>query len=248
MRAVWLLSLVVGGLSPSASADTVFGVYAGAGSWLQDYRGEIASGITKLDVEDDLAIGEEQNNVFYLAIEHPIPVLPNVRFAYARFDAQDQSTLTRTVDFNGVIFPNGTDIETLVDMTQGDAVFYYELVDTVVSLDLGMAARYVEGETEIVSAGDESTAQFEAWLPMLYAKTRLNLPLRGLWIGGEALGVAYDDESMVDATAHFGWRSPFGVGIELGYRWYTLDLGEHGDLDSAQVDVSGPFAALDIHF
>jgi len=248
MKAVWLLSLVVCGLATSASADTVFGVYAGAGSWLQDYHGEIASGITEVDVEDDLAIGEQQNNVFYIAIEHPVPVLPNVRVAYARFEAQDRSALDRTIDFNGVIFPDGTDIESLVDMTQGDAVFYYELLDNVLSLDLGVAARYVDGEMEISSAGDSSRAEFSAWIPLGYARARIELPFTGLFIGGEALGLGYNDESMTDANAQIGWHSPYGVGIELGYRWYTAQLENHGDLDSAEVDVSGPFAALNVHF
>ena len=249
MKAVWLLSLAVVWHATSASAENVDGMYAGAGSWLQNYHGKIASGIAQVDVEDDLAIGDEQNNLFYLTIEHAVRGLPNVRFAYARFEAQDQSLLDRAVDFNGVIFPDGTDIETLVDRSHTDAVFYYEVFDHVMALDLGFAARYVDGDMQISSVGESSRAEFSAWIPLGYAKARFALPVPGLWIGATALGLGgYNNESMTDANAQIGWRSRHGVGVELGYRWYRADLGRYGELDSAETDVSGPFAALSLRF
>jgi outer membrane protein len=242
------LSVALGGLAPHAAADSSFGMYAGAGSWLQDYHGRVASGISEVDVEDDLALGDEQNNVFYLAVEHPVPVLPNVRLTYTRFDAEEGTRLPRTIDFNGVIFPVGTDIETLVDMTQGDAVFYYEALHSVLSFDLGFATRYVDGDMEIASPAGSTRAEFAAWLPLGYAKARVALPLTGLWLGMEGAGIGYDGESVFDANAQLGWESVHGVGVEIGYRWYRLDLAEHGDLDEAKIDVSGPFATLNARF
>ena len=247
MKAVWLFTVALL-CAPASHAETVLGMYAGAGSWLQEYDGEVASGISNVDVQDDLALGDDQNNVFYLGVEHPLPVLPNVRLQYTMIEAADRSALTRTLDFNGVIFPDGAGIETLVDMTQGDAVFYYELLDNVFSLDVGMAARWVEGEMWLVSAGAASRAEFEAWLPLLYGKTRVDLPFTGFWISAAAMGVAYDNERVLDSNAQIGWASPYGAGIEFGYRRYELELGEHGELDRTEVDVSGPYVALNLRF
>jgi outer membrane protein len=249
LRAIWLLAVVAfaGGALPGA-ADSLFETYAGAGSWLQDYHGRVMSGITEVDVEDDLALGDEENNVFYLAMEHAVPVLPHVRLVYTKFDAEERTTLVRSIDFNGVIFPGGTDIETLVDMTQGDAVFYYEAFDETLSIDLGLATRYVDGDMEIMSVDGSSRAEFAAWLPLGYARARFDVPFTRLWLGLEGAGVGYDGESLLDANVELGWKSPHGVGFEVGYRWYRLELAEHGDLDEAKIDVEGPFASLNVHF
>ena len=71
--------LVLGGLTLPASADSIFGVYAGFGTWQQSYGGDVTSGIAAVNVETDLGLDDVDNNVLYLAVEHGVPVLPNVR-------------------------------------------------------------------------------------------------------------------------------------------------------------------------
>ena len=41
-----------------AHADTVLGLYAGVGAWQQNYGGDIASGGSAIDLEDDLEHGK----------------------------------------------------------------------------------------------------------------------------------------------------------------------------------------------
>jgi outer membrane protein len=231
-----------------ANAETVFAGYAGAGSWQQNYSGDIRAGFSEIDVEDDLGIDDEFNNMFYLAVEHPMPFLPDVRVSYADFDVDSNSVLSRPIDFNGVVFPTGTAIGSTIDMMQGDAMLYYELLDNYVSLDLGLGARYLDGSIELVADSSFSEADFTTVIPMFYGRARTDLPLTGFWMGAEVQGMGYSDHNLIDANAQFGWESSVGLGAELGWRLLTLDIDDVDDFDKTGIDISGPYLALNYHF
>ncbi len=235
-------------LAMPASADTVFGMYAGAGSWQQQYSGDVASGITAIDVEDDLDLGNENNNMFYAALEHGVPGLPNLRFQHVGVATSGDSVLTRTIDFNGAVFDIADPVATDVDFTQTDLVMYYEVLDNVVSLDLGVAARLVDGHVAVASLAESSRAQFKGVLPMLYVRMRADLPLTGLWIGAQAQGLGYDGNSLIDADAQVGWESKWGIGAEAGWRVLHMKLADFDEISDADFDVSGPYLALNFHF
>ena len=232
----------------SAHADTVLGFYAGIGAWQQNYSGDLASGGMAIDVEDDLGLDDDTTNFFYAALEHPIPELPNVRVQYSELDLDQAATLSRDIDFNGIQFPAGTDIDTIVNVKQTDAAFYYEFLDNVVSLDLGIAVRYLDGEVAISSSADSSPVDFKGVLPLLYGKARVDLPFSGLWLGAEVTGGDLDGNSLIDGNLVVGWESPYRLGIEAGWRSYRLELDDFDDVDSADLEVSGPFAAINVHF
>lgn len=238
-------SLLIAG---TVQAETLFGVYAGAGTWQQEFSGDVASGAEDVDLERDLDFDRERNNVLYAGLEHGVPVLPNVRVNYAKVAGEGRSVLTRTVEFRGETFSISENVASEVELTQSDAVLYYELLDNVVSLDLGIAARWIDGEIEVASESAVAQAEFEGVLPLLYARGRVDLPLTGAWVGAEAMGLAFDGHSLIDASAQVGWTSPVGFGAELGWRTLRLDLDSIDDIDNAEIDISGPYAALNFYF
>ncbi len=232
----------------SASADTLFGIYAGAGTWQQEYSGEVVSGVTEVSVEDDLAIDDDSNTVLYVALEHGVPILPNVRAQYFSLDAEGSNVLSRTIEFNGEVFSVNEAVSSNVDVTQTDAVLYYEVLDNVVSLDLGMAVSLIEGTIEVMSTTENAEADFDEVVPMLYARARADLPLTGLWVGVEGQGLSYDGNSLLQLNAQVAWESDVGLGIEAGWRMVDIELDEFDDIASANIDVSGPYAAINYHF
>ena len=242
----WLLCAMLG--AGAAHGDTLFGIYAGAGMWQQEHSGDVASGGEAVDVEQDLDLEDENNNVFYVALEHGVPVLPNVRANYTEVSTSGENSLSRTITFSGQVFAVSEDVSSELEFTQADAIFYYELLDNVVSLDLGLAARWVEGHMEVSSDSGFGRADFEGVLPLLYARVRGDLPFTGLWVGADAMGLAYDGHKLLDASAQVGWESPIGLGAEIGWRQFNLDLDDFEDIDDAELDISGPYAALNFHF
>ena len=78
--------------------------------------------------------------------------------------------------------------------------------------------------------------------------TAIDLPLTGLWLGAEAQGVSYQDNSLMEFNAQLGYESKLGFGIEAGWRSVRIEVAEFDDVDSAKIDISGPYAALNYHF
>lgn len=64
----------------TAKADFI-GVYAGAGSWYHSATGKVDHLGTPADLEQDLGFDKNWSGFFYLAVEHPVPLIPNVRLS-----------------------------------------------------------------------------------------------------------------------------------------------------------------------
>ena len=242
------LIVVLAALAMPASADTIFGIYAGAATWQQQASGDVTAGVSELDVEDDLGVDDDDNNVFYVAIEHPIPLLPNIRLQHTDISLVGDNLLSRNIEFNGTVFTLSEQVNTDLELTQADAVLYYELLDNYVSLDLGLAARWVDGFVRVNSTLASAEAEFSGVIPLLYAKARVDLPLSGLWVGAQVQGLAYDGDQLVDANAQIGWESDLGLGVELGYRSFSLELEEFDEVDTAKIDIDGVYFGLTFHF
>lgn len=234
--------------APMAQADTFFGVYAGAGTWQQEFSGDVTSGPTRVDVENDLGLADDSNNIFYVAVEHPLPLLPNIRAQHMAMEVDGSNVLSRSIEFNGDTFTVSDTVSTVVDITQTDAVFYYEVLDNIVSLDVGLAVSLIEGTLSVSNSTDRATAEFDEVVPMLYGKVRADLPLTGLWVAAEGQGVSYDGNSLLEANAHIGYESVLGLGIEAGYRTVRMELDGFEDVQAAELDISGPYAAINFHF
>jgi outer membrane protein len=184
----------------------------------------------------------------YLAIEHPLPVLPNVRATWTEVTTDGFDTIGSSISFAGASFAAGTDVATDMDLSQGDLTLYYELLDNWVSVDAGLSLRYFDGFMELSGGGDEGRAEFHGALPLVYGRARFELPFTGGWIGAEVQGIAYDGNDLVDANAQLGWVSPVGVGFEAGWRVYRIELDEFDEFDTTALMISGPYAALNLHF
>lgn len=232
----------------SAQADTLFGVYAGYGVWQQSVTGDLRSGGIAVDVEDDLGVDDDDNTVAYLAIEHPVPALPNVRFQYARNALSGNEVLSRSIEINGTTFSATDTVSTDLGLTQADLVLYYEVLDTVVSLDLGLVARMVDGDLEVVSTNEFARADFKGALPLLYGAARFDLPLTGLALSAQVQGLTYDGNQLLEYSAQLGYESVLGIGGELGWRSFNLEVEDFDDLDRAEIEISGPYLMLNYHF
>ena len=106
----------------------------------------------------------------------------------------------------------------------------------------------LDGDVEIVSTAQTGRAEFKGVLPMAFVKARVDIPGTGLWLGAQAQGIGYDGDSMFDMTANIGWESKWGLGAEAGWRTVKLDLDDFDDITEANVDVDGPYLALNLHF
>lgn len=249
MRAVFQLLLLFASVLPSiASADSTVGVHAGVGGWQQQAEGDLRSGLSDVDVEDDLGIDDEPGVLAYFSFEHAVPVVPNLRFDYADTSLTGDEQLDRSIEVNGTVFGFADQVSTEIELRQADALLYYEVLDDQLSLDVGVAARYIDGQIAVTSSTALAEADFKGALPLFYAGLRAELPLGGLWMGAQVRGVGYGGDQLVDVQARLGYQSKFGLGTQIGWRSLQLSLEDFDDLDEASIDISGPYVMLNFQF
>lgn len=237
------------GVSAPAAADNL-GIAAGVALWNYEPDGHARQdGNGSFDLQNDLGLGTEWGGYAWIAVEHPVPVLPNIRVEYTRADTQGSGTVSQSFTIDGVTYAQGTDVSTKADLDQLDLVLYYELLDNVVSLDLGLDIKYLYGHVRVRQddTGESEKVSFRAPLPLLYAAARVDLPLPGMWVGGQASGLAYDDNRLVDLRATVGYDFVFGLGVQAGYRHQAIKLDDVNDL-SADISVAGPFVGVHADF
>ena len=244
-----LIPLILGLALPygGAQADTIFGVYAGGGTQKFDFTGDFeddAVSGTEIDLEDDLGISDESGTYVYIALEHPIPFIPNILLTSIEIDQSASGNLQET--FNGVTF--NENVESTVDLSHTDATLYYELLDNWVNLDLGLTIRKFDGEIKLVSTTSTKSAQedIDYTIPLLYGKARFDLPLTGVYVSASGNWIGIGSNKFLDSMVTVGYESTIGLGLEAGYRNITLSIDE--DDFEADLGFSGIFAAATFHF
>ncbi|RZA01786.1 MAG: TIGR04219 family outer membrane beta-barrel protein [Moraxellaceae bacterium] len=231
--------------TPTVQADTIFGIYAGAGVWQSEYSGEAGDPSITLK---DLGFKERDNNFYYIAIEHPIPVIPNIRLEHLDLSSKQTSTITRTFELDGTPYLIGDRVTSDFDLTHTDATLYYEILDNWVNLDIGVTARMFDGYVKATSTTSSEKVNVDQTLPLFYAKAQFDLPLTGLSAGVEGNFIKYKDDELSDyrVKVSYLFDSAFDIGVEVGYRQLSLAIDE--DDVEADVELKGPYASAIVHF
>ncbi|MBD3648277.1 MAG: TIGR04219 family outer membrane beta-barrel protein [Pseudomonadales bacterium] len=244
---MFLRSLFVIGLmafSLVARAD-VLGAYVGVGYWNSSFGGDV---VADVDVEDELDISSDNGAQIYAGIEHPIPVLPNIRVARTNIEDSGTGTLSSTFVYQGETFTATQTVATSVDLTHTDLTLYYEIIDIGMDVDVGLTARWLDGEVAL----DQAQEEVKGVLPMVYVRGKFYLPMSGLYVGGDINAVSYSESSVSDYSLRVGWETESFLfpefGIEGGYRRFNIDAdAEDTDVD-VNLDMDGFFINLTAHF
>ncbi len=238
-------------MASSAQADTILGIYAGAGQINYDMSGDfqdLNDNGSVIDLEDDLNLEGDTGNYYYIAIEHFVPLIPNLKVARSEIEESARSTLSRSVRFQGQLFPAATQVATQIDFSHTDFTLYYEILDNWVNLDLGLTGRQLDGELTMVGQGLVSAQEeLDEFVPLLYGKARFDLPLTGLYVEATADWINVGGVNITDFWGKLGYTFAFGLGLELGIREIAIELDDIEDLD-ASIDLSGTYMAATFHF
>lgn len=217
MKKSALLALILMASSGSAATILGFGVEA-------DYFAPAATGDFQYNTANTAFNGNTESGYQIGAyLEHPIPVLPNLRLDY-----------TSDITFSGA----GND----VSMKQIDITPYYEILDNIVDIDIGMTVKTLNGKTK--GAVEES---FNAVIPMGYLAASAMVPGAGLSVAGSVKYINISGDSMTDARIKAVIDIVAGVQAQVGYRYESLKLDDRFDL-TTNTTVKGPFIGLGYTF
>lgn len=233
-----------------AVADTILGLYAGVGQWQAAFRGDVGENQNTESLEA-LGHDKEPSMVFWANFEHPIPILPNVRFMSSKISSDATSTRALSFRLGGINVEVSDEVATSIDLTHVDGTLYYEVLDNWLTLDLGITARHYSGYVQVSSdLIGNPIGELEGVLPMFYMNARVDLPFTGWHLGAQGNVVRADGDGVQDFLGLIGYEMDFvavDVGVNLGYRIMSLQVADFDDL-YADADVHGVFAELQLHF
>lgn len=235
-------------LSSAAQADTLFGVYAGANFW----RSNVSGGFGDSEPVQAFNFSDKNQQSYFIAVEHPLPLLPNVRLQHTRLESSGAATLDNTLQFNDASFLANTDVSANVDFTTTDYILYYEVLDnSLVSLDLGINAKHVKGDAAVSQLLVNSSRRVSDVVPMLYSAAKFELPFTGLDLFAQGSYAALDDNSIYDVQAGLAYKVIDNLAVDmrlkLGYRAVNLKL-DNADGVYSDLDFKGAFAGIELHF
>ncbi|WP_157981095.1 TIGR04219 family outer membrane beta-barrel protein [Pseudidiomarina insulisalsae] len=246
LRAAAALGCIL--LAPTAAADTVFGVYAGAQVWQTDVSGGFGSDASLENFHFD----DEQQQSAYLAFEHPIPLFPNVKVRHNDLITNGSQLLDQQFSFFGTDFAANSRVNYTADLSHTDYTFYYELFDNdLLTFDLGVTAKRVDGSVEVRGEQTLQGTTTDGWVPTLYSQLRVGIPATPITFYGVANAVSIEDSKLEDYEFGVEYRPvenlAVDVNLQLGYRVFTIELD---DLDNVytNLEYKGPYLGIELHF
>lgn len=243
-----LLGLSLLALSSTSFAVPGIDLDVSAGIWQASPEGTV--GKTQSDIEA-LGLEEENANVLSATLEHPVPLIPNIRIKRTTLDYSGTGSLNENFTFDDVTFPANTSINSDIDLSHTDFTFFYGLPEIVVDFDLGLTARVFDGKASAATTLLQEEADLDFAIPMLFASVRVDLPLTGLYVGAEGNMISYDDNDLTDLEAKIGYSAnivPLVADLELEVGYRSLDLKIDDDDLEADITMDGPFANVRLAF
>lgn len=238
-------------LCTSAQADTLLGLYIGGQVWANQAEGSFGEGETNqaaFDFED-----ETQGN-FFIALEHPIPLIPNLKIASTTLDTIGGATIEGSFEFEGVTYNANSQLDTTFDASYVDYTLYYEVFDNdLLTFDIGFTARDLDSQIDVVeqATSQSSALSVSGFVPLLYVNTIIGLPFTGFNVFAEANFLSYDDNSIYDYQIGISYALVDNLVVDLdltlGYRSVKLELNDIDDLYS-DLTFDGVFAGAIVHF
>ena len=250
MKKLLLVASLAAGLSTSVQADTIFGLYLGGQIWANQSDGVFGEDNNQIDFN----LEDEQQGSYYIAIEHPLPLIPNVKISSTTLDTQGKAALTSEFVFDNVTYTVGDNVNAVFDVSYVDYTLYYELFDNdLLTFDFGITARDISADVKINSTTTALTSDISAAgiAPMLYVAANVGLPFTGFNVFAEGNFLSFGDNSLYDYQAGVSYELVDNLAIDinltLGYRTVKMELDDLDNL-SSNIDFDGVFAGAIVHF
>jgi outer membrane protein len=198
---------------------------------------------------------DEAKPSVYVAFEHPIPLIPNIKLQKTEMDTNGDVTLDANFTFGDKLFSINSDVTSNVQLGSTDIILYYELFDNdLISFDVGLNAKYIDGELMVIAKDDPTLSgreEFSGPVPMLYSRLALGLPLTGFGAFVEGSFLSLDDHTLTDYQAAITYslieNLAIDVTFQVGYRAFILELDDLDDIYS-DLEFKGVYAGLEVHF
>ena len=250
-RKVFALSACIWLANGTARADFV-GLNIGPGHWAPAPNTSFYnSDFNSFDVVDDLDLENPEQSSMALILEHPITALPNFKYQGYELDSSDYSNFPSELRLNGEPLNTDNGISSSIDLTQDDIVLYYQLPSSKrMNLDLGVDLKRFDGEISL-DGTDSTRVDVNETIPLLYLSARYDLANSGFYFGANInaniIDLGLSDSTAQDSTIMLGYDSGNGLGVEGGFKYFSLDLNDVNQAD-AELEYDGIYLNGYINF
>jgi len=245
------LSLILSGLLVSgtlAYAD-IFSLSVGAGYEQQNIGGYVKSGNSKnyfgkkkVNPSNDPDTGyfglkDKTHPFFWIKVVHPIPILPNIKFQYTKYDSTGHSNyIAANIKVFGDVSINRvlTDADTAMKINSYDVSLFYEFKPAIADIEIGAGADYWKGKFSIYDNTTDKYVVDSDWavvLPYIYGRLESASIFGFSFIGNAKIAKVgnnhhYDFLGAVKYTVDItGPVNPF---VKLGYRFKEAQADKDG--------------------
>jgi len=185
----------------------------------------------------NFGLNDENNPYVWVKFIHPVPILPNIKVQYTKYDATGHSDyMVGNVEiFEDVKIPTAvTNATTSQTIDSFDLTFFYEFKPVVADIEAGIGFDYWKGHTKIYGNGGGVTKTWvdEDWnvvLPYLYAHVE-TIQIFGFSVLGDLKGAKLGDNHHYDYQGALKYTidipGPVNPFIKAGYRYkevYVVD-------------------------
>lgn len=218
------------------------------GSSLSPAFGSTGTDSRSIDIVDDLEVDNPEQSSMVLILEHPIRALPNIRYQGLELDSSSRTILDSDISFNGQTFRSGNEVTSTFELSQNDFVLYYQLYKKRLNLDLGVDLKSFAGEVSL-DGSTSTSVEVDETIPLLHLSARYELPNSGFYLGANInthlIDLGISESSARDSTILLGYDSGNGLGVEGGFKHFSLDLDDveslNDDLEYDGVFLNGYF-------
>lgn len=213
-----------------AQADLI-GVKGDLSYW--NYNGEANMAAQTSAPDQDL--DRKGSAQLSLAIEHPIPLIPNAKIRYVNLKTQTENEVAGQPVYD-------------LDIDHTDFILYYEVLDNIVDADIGFGASNLNGDVKTLGS---NKTDIDKTIPMIYGSAGIKLPFTGLSAKAELLYSNINDTKITDAQAELQYNFIdnllVDVGLKAGYRILDIKLDDY-EKNDLKFNFKGPYIGLDVHF
>ena len=260
-KKILLASLASSLILTNSNADFI-GAEAGYALWAPSLSGYIQKDGDNVNLENDLGFGSTKANSFFWAyLDHPIPLLPNIKIQQTNYTDIANGKLTKQIKFSGIdlidtnlpLFGGGASIsdntKSEFTLNQLDLIAYWRILDNWVNLDLGINIKKIDGNIKIDTETSDKhvNEDFSTAVPMLYGKARFDLPFSGLSAEADMSYISYDGNKISDMKAGLSYNFIAGLSAVVGVRNENLTIKDVDGID-ANIDINGYYAGVSYHF
>jgi outer membrane protein len=215
----------------------------------------------RIDVKNDARLGDKTKPWVKFKLEHPTPVIPNIKLAYMPMKFDGSGVLTRDINWGGRRYQANADFNLSVKLDRVDTTLYYNLpfIKTATAgkldVELGLNVRTVmfDGKLSGTTTGGQRVTEGESiilLIPMGHLAAEIR-PISLVSLVGELnymgyKNIAYYYDYVAGLRLNPPVRTPLKPFVEVGYRHEKLKI----DVQDVKADlnIKGLYGLVGVRF